>query len=164
MTHPVTYREHATPGTLRRALSEDHRTLEASFKKLLDQAHRDDREGIASAFTAMEAGLKTHLEMEEREILPLFAQMHADDAVRIREEHGYIRRRLEDLGIAIELHALRADMVEDFATLLRAHAAHEDKVMYEWSESALPSGEKRALLHWILARLEERLVASPWAS
>lgn len=58
---------------------------------------------------------------------------------RLTGEHAQIRSALSEMGVAIELHALREEAVTALLGLLRAHGRREDETLYRWTAlAALP--------------------------
>lgn len=114
-----------------------HRHLEESGKRLLDAVTADDRTDTLSLWRDLEKQLLAHLEAEERYMLPAFARADQAEALALVRQHGEIRERLLELGIAVELHHLRVPMFADFVELLRDHADREERLMYVWAKALL---------------------------
>jgi hemerythrin-like domain-containing protein len=114
-------------------LSEDHAALDRLFQELVTEARCGDRTTMGAEWQRFEAQLSTHMDLEEREILPNFAKEHPEEARAILDEHARIRSSLVEMGIDLDLHCLRADRVEAFVALLRAHARREEAVLYPWA-------------------------------
>jgi hypothetical protein len=138
-------------------MHQDHVAIARKLRELAEHAHRGDAAAIHASFEALERALADHLAYEDDRLLPRFAEADPNEAAALRDEHARIRRRLEDLGIALELHTLRAGMIDDFIDLLYRHAVREERALYAWSERALPVAERHELFSWVLARLEDRL-------
>jgi surfactin synthase thioesterase subunit len=149
-----------TPASLLRAMHADHVELEQALSDLSTYAHTGESEPMRMAFSIVERELREHIEAEELLVLSRFAGVHLADAVQLRQDHALILERLENLGVALDLHNLRAEMVDAFVALLRAHAAHEERVLYKWADNFLPPPQKHALFNWLLARFDERLARS----
>jgi hypothetical protein len=143
-------------GLLRR-MHDEHALLAELLRALADAAHRGDTAAMTTLFNQIDKPLRDHLTLEDETILPPFSEADPAQALVLRDQHARIRRRLEDLGIALELHTLRAGMVDDFIELLYAHAVREERAMYAWLELALPLAEQHQLFSWIMGRLEDRL-------
>lgn len=127
------------------ALREDHRRLDEVFETLLNCVHAGEREAAREAWTAFERGLTGHMAAEEATLLPVFDQFEPEEAARVRAEHLRIRTLLDELGVALDLHALREEKVEELVAALRAHAAHEEAGLYPWADQALPEPAADAL-------------------
>jgi hypothetical protein len=123
---------------LRGQLIRDHERLEKLFEDLRAAFEADAREDAARLWTDLDRGLNAHMEFEERHVLPAFRGVDASEAAHLLREHDLIRRRLTVLGVGVDLHVLRAEIVADFIALLRAHARREDALLYRWAERELP--------------------------
>jgi hemerythrin-like domain-containing protein len=122
---------------LRRTLHEDHERLDKLFADLLAAFQADAREDAACLWSAFDRGLRTHMELEERDLFPAFTTVNAPEAAALLREHDRIRQRLLDLGIGVDLHLTRDYQVEEFVRDLRAHAAREDALLYQWAQREL---------------------------
>lgn len=131
----VTSGEPAGPGEL---LRRDHARLDALFTELLDQFEEGNQHDVRAAWVEFDDGLTAHLDLEERVILPLFAQVDRAEAEALRAEHVRIRQLLAELGVGVDLHLVRLDLAREFIDALRAHARREDQLLYRWAESELP--------------------------
>ena len=113
-----------------------HLELEDRYARLLDAMAKDTPE-LRDRFTELEHGLLAHMEAEERYVLPSFARVEHAEALDLIREHGAIRERLLELGVALDLHLVRFQRAHEFIELLRAHAAREQKMMYRWVDTQL---------------------------
>ena len=118
-------------------LSEDHQHLDRLFREIVATCRGGDFVSMRAEWDRFERELGSHLELEEHEILPAFARNHPAEAQGIRDEHASIRAALTELGVDLDLHCLRADRVEAFIALLRAHARREEGLLYPWASGAL---------------------------
>ncbi|HKU39447.1 MAG TPA: hemerythrin domain-containing protein [Polyangiales bacterium] len=135
---------------------EEHAHLETIFNDLIAAANADARTESALLWTEFDSKLRAHMELEEQLILPAFAREHATEAAAILAEHEQIRSQLVNLGVGVDLHLVRADVIERFIALLRGHAAREDALLYAWTQAHLPAPD-------VLERLLERLHRMPKA-
>lgn len=124
-------------GTMATALAEHHRGLQKAIENII--VRRDCGDGgapaiLRPAWEAFERELLRHLEIEERELLPLFAQSYPHEAAGLNKEHDEIRAILFELGLVLERHRLPLDALHQLAAHLRAHAAREDLALYPWLE------------------------------
>lgn len=143
MSHP----ESASPlrhAGLRGQLIRDHERLDRLFEELRAAFDADAREDAARLWAELDRGLIAHMEFEERHVLPAFRAVDSLEASGLLREHDLIRRRLTELGIGVDLHAVRAEVVADFIALLRAHARREDELLYRWAERELPPAAQSA--------------------
>ena len=138
MTHPKDVPPFLLHADLRGELIRDHERLEQLFCELRAAFDGDAREDAARLWTDLDRGLSAHLEFEERHVLPAFRAVDSLEVEGLLREHDLIRRRLTELGIGVDLHAVRAEIVADFIALLRAHARREEDLLYRWAERELP--------------------------
>lgn len=114
-------------------LRADHTLLDTLGEQIIAAIAENDREETARAMNLIQTQVREHLVREERELLPGYAEHSAADAERIRAEHAEIRKTLDELDIATDLHAVRADAVRALLDALRAHAAREETGLYAWA-------------------------------
>jgi hemerythrin superfamily protein len=114
-------------------LSEDHQRLEGLFREIVASCQRGEHANLRADWDRFERELTSHLDLEEKELLPGFARRHLAEAQGLLEEHAAIRAGLTELGVELDLHCLRAERVEAFITGLRAHARREEALLYPWS-------------------------------
>ena len=139
--------------SIRDKLTADHRLLETLFDELLRRLALDDRDETRDAWNEFERGLTAHLDAEEKLVLPAFAFAAPEEAAAIRKEHASIRAKLLELGVAVDLHAIRWPAAAAFITELRAHATREDALMYRWAEKNLEETVRAALVRGLLTRV-----------
>ena len=132
--------------TIRDAFHQDHQRLDGLFEDLLNRVHAGDAAAIREAWTAFEHGLLTHMEAEERDMIPIFRRHDPVEAAAIVEDHAKIRSLLAELGVKLEIHTLREEKVEGLVAFLRAHAAREDAALYLWVDSELPEAPKASIV------------------
>ena len=111
-------------------LTGDHREIEGLLDSLARAAEDADREALLPLWSDLERRLIQHMDAEERYLLPLIEASHPAEAKRTLLEHARIRDRLCELGLAVELHAVRRTDIQALIEVLRAHAEYEDKVLY----------------------------------
>ncbi len=136
-------------------LEADHTRLDAMLTMVARSVREDALEDAKARWNELEVALLAHLDVEEMFVIPAMMALDATEARAILAEHGEIRRTLGDIGIAFDLHTVRADAIDAFCTGLRAHAAHEEVIMYGRIVSELPSSSARALV----ARLRGHVAA-----
>jgi len=119
------------------ALAQHHRGLEGAFDAIVAKAEEGDPLALRAAWTAFEAELVTHLDIEERDLLPLFERSDPGEGEALRAEHEAIRASLFELGLSLDLHQLQATVAIDFVAGLRAHARREGERFYPWIERNL---------------------------
>jgi hemerythrin-like domain-containing protein len=114
------------------SLPEHHHDLEAHYQRLMARCQDGDPLELRCEWALFERELNEHLELEEKELIPRFRRDLPAEAAQICREHDQIRAGLAELGIALDLHALRATAVQEFLDLLRAHAGREEALFYPW--------------------------------
>jgi hemerythrin-like domain-containing protein len=129
---------------LRGELIRDHARLDQLFAELRAAFDADARQDAARLWADLDRGLTAHMEFEERHVLPAFRAIDSLEVEGLLREHDLIRHRLTELGIGVDLHAVRAELVADFVALLRAHAHREDELLYRWAERELPPSARSA--------------------
>lgn len=126
------------------SLREDHEALEGLAGTIIKMVEEGDREDISNAVTAMEAGILSHLEGEERELIPNYARVNPVEAAAILKEHAAIRKNLTELDVTTDLHLLRATALRSLLESLRTHAKRENAGMYRWAEAEATTAESGA--------------------
>ena len=138
MTHA-----HESPGENRQAedlLLEHHRRLDDRLNHLMTRAEGGDPGQLDAAWTAFETELLRHMDLEEVELLPAFAEHDPDEARALLDEHAALRAAMNEIGMTLQLHCLRAEAVADLARRLKAHAAREDAALYTWARAHASTG------------------------
>jgi hemerythrin-like domain-containing protein len=135
-------------------LLREHYELAQLFEDLLNAVEANATEAAAKLWTGFDTRLRAHMELEEHLIVPAFGRAHPSEAAHVLEVHSQIRGTLLKLGMGIDLHLARADMVTRFVDLLREHAAHEDKLMYTWLDQHLDPHTRSAVLERVVGRLK----------
>lgn len=132
--------------TIRTTFQQDHQRLDALFEDLLNRMHVNDAAAAGEAWTAFDAGLAGHLEAEESFMIPIFQRGDPAEAAAILAEHAKIRSLVAQLGMMLDIHALREDTVKELVDFLRAHAAREEAALYRWADTELPEAPKISLV------------------
>lgn len=122
--------------TLGQRLTREHQELDALYEDLANRVHCGDTATIDEAWGPLETRLRAHMDFEERHLLPRFRELAPVTAQQIVGEHAMIRGALADMGVAIEVHALREESLTAFLELLRAHGRREDETLYRCIELA----------------------------
>jgi hemerythrin superfamily protein len=132
--------------TIRDHLLEDHQHIEKLLEEVLEAFRVDDRSGLSTLWTRFERQLLSHLTLEERELIPALMHVNRAAAQGLLNEHAHIRGRLAELGAGVDLHIVRLDGAREFIEELRAHARHEDDLLYRWADEHLEESVRRVLL------------------
>ena len=128
--------------SLRPLLIRDHERLDALFVKLLEEFREGDPKKVRAMWTRFETGLSAHLQAEERHLLPLFAGVEPAEAAGLLAEHATFRKRLDELGVGVDLHVVSLAIALEFVESLRAHARRENRLFYRWAERVEESIQK----------------------
>jgi hemerythrin-like domain-containing protein len=137
-------------------LNRNHQELAALLERLSQAIEASDRGAVAAIWVEFQARLIRHMEAEEHYLLPLIAASHPAEVNQTLLEHTQIRDLIGELGVAIELRAVRSDEIQALSELLHAHSTHEDQEFY------VLAGDKAsvAVEHRVLATLKG-VVRSP---
>jgi hypothetical protein len=144
------------PKNPRIVLEEDHRHVSALLDRLVACVRADDREAAATAWSRMEKALLKHLDVEEMFVFPALLASHREEVEGLLREHAVLRRELGVLGLAIDLHAARAEAIEAFCAVLREHAARESSLAYAQVEQRLTVNIARAIVDRIAAAVNRK--------
>jgi hemerythrin superfamily protein len=123
-------------------LLSDHQRLDALFQRLLDDVQCGDWRVCQATWSGFERQLLEHLETEEKYLLPIVEREYPTETEGLLEQHAGIRRLLADLGVQIELHALREQHVRHFIQFLQTHAAREETLLYRRAKDLPPDVAK----------------------
>lgn len=113
----------------------DHDELETLAKRALAIVEEGDSDEVRALLATIETRLGEHMEGEERELIPRYAEEHMDDAARLLADHANFRRIFGELGIAGDLHLVRLERVKELLDALQAHAKRENAGLYSWAAS-----------------------------
>ena len=152
---------HEVPAvTLRQHLLADHRKVESLLEELLVAFQASDRTLTERLWNEFETRLEAHLEAEETTLIPALEKRAPRDARTLIEEHRHIRRRMLELGTALDLHLARFEMARFFVEELKAHASHEDELLYQWADQELSVAERQSFLSRMVNAILSRLPAA----
>jgi hypothetical protein len=130
--------------TLIDKLEGTHTEIEKLARDVASSIRDDDRECMRDDFAVLERRLLDHMSWEEMYILPDYEKQLPESAARIRAEHADFRARLGEIGLAIDLHSVRADQFDALAERLRVHADREDE-LYKTVAAGLPGDAATAV-------------------
>jgi hemerythrin superfamily protein len=136
------------PNSIGRHLLADHQRLDALFDRLLNVVHAGDWAASHATWSRFEQDLLNHIDAEEVFLLPTFERVDPRETAGLRQEHATIRYLLADMGVRLELHAVKEENVQRLVDSLRAHAAREEALLYGWAKDLAPD-----LAHALLERL-----------
>jgi hemerythrin superfamily protein len=145
-----------TKSSIGQRLLADHMHLDTLFERLLQDVRSGDWAACQRTWGQFEEELLDHIDVEEVYLLPPFENEHPAETAALRQEHATIGYLLADMGVRLELHAVKEPNVQRLMALLRSYAAKEDRLLYEWAKQ-LPSEMVAA----IDRRLSSREIARP---
>lgn len=131
----------ATPHTAKSLLLQDHHALAQHLTQLTCALEGGDPGDVAEVWTQFERSLRDHIDTEERCLFPLVASAHRTEIEQLRLEHQRIRCAMGELGVAVDLHALRKASVDELVLYLLAHAAREEHSLYQWVDD-MPTAQR----------------------
>jgi len=135
MTDPTKeLREHSTLYTY---MLQSHEYLHVLCVRLLAAMEANASDDVRAFWSELDHGLLSHMEAEERHVLPVFVHVDADEARAILREHGLLRELLLELGVAVDLHQLRYGRGVELVGLLLRHAEREEQLLYRWADEHL---------------------------
>lgn len=123
----------------------DHSRIEQLLDEVLEAASADEREALRKRWARLETVLLAHLDTEELYLIPGLARHDAARAEKILEEHARIREVIGQVGLGLELHAVRAAHLQELSTRVREHAKNEEVDFYRWADEALPESTRAAV-------------------
>jgi len=127
-------------------LCDDHQRLDALYEAWLNGVHVNDAEVEERAWSELDRQLAAHLEAEDTHLLPLFDAFDPAEAAAIRAEHVRIRQLAAELGVLLDIHAVRETKAAELIAFLRTHAAREEAKLYPWANRALPEAPRQSFL------------------
>jgi hypothetical protein len=116
----------------------EHGRLERLYGDLLRAYRQGDWPDVIAQWAIFEPALRSHMALEEEKVFPAFREVNPAAAVALLAEHDELRTTLEALGVNIELHSVTPLDAEELVRRLRAHGAHEERILYPWLD--LPGG------------------------
>jgi len=121
-------------------LRADHDDLEALTKKALAQlAEGEDPADVGATISELQQRVLAHLDEEEKNLLPEYAEHAPEDAAALLREHAAFREALAQLDVAADLHLVRVNAVRALLDKLRAHAERENEGLYRWLLAQSPA-------------------------
>lgn len=114
----------------------DHASLDALYERVLE-AMSGAAPQLEELWTEFDHHLRSHMEAEERFVIPALAKVDRLSALMVLREHGQIREEMLELGVACNLHELRLARSRELVEQLRSHAARETSLLYRWADKHL---------------------------
>ena len=114
----------------------DHASLDTLYASVLT-AMGSTADQLDTVWTLFDHHLRSHMEAEERFVIPALAKVDRLAALTLLREHNQIREEMLELGVACNLHELRFARSQELVAQLRDHAAREDALLYRWADQHL---------------------------
>src|SRR5262245_54314948 len=130
VTAPITGRIAAA-----RKLAGEHHELEAVFADVCERARSGDWRVCDEIWDEFGRRLELHMRFEEETLFPDYRRESAESARivdALTAEHDTLRARLFQIGVDIQLHYMRAEVIEAMVAALRQHARREDETLHPW--------------------------------
>ena len=131
---------------LRHSLEADHRRIDRMLTELKRCVEANDQVELHLLWGHFEKSLLSHMDWEEMYVLPSYEERDSQGAQAIRKDHARFRSCLGDMGVAVDLHTLRAATFDELANDLKAHSERETK-LYEWSNEQGKTEKGKSLLY-----------------
>jgi hypothetical protein len=142
---------------VRSKLAMDHEDLDALLQCLAEDVEAPGGRRLEATWAAFESRLIGHLDAEERFLLPLIEASNPDEINRIRADHARIRDSVTELGLAIELHAVRKSRIMELIHFMQAHAKHEDEALYRLAGDKASTAVEHSILESLKAAVRSAL-------
>jgi len=114
----------------------DHASLDTLYGRVLE-AMAGTAQHLEGLWTDFDHHLRSHMDAEERFVMPALAKVDRLSALMLLREHGQIREEMLELGVACNLHELRFARSRELIEQLRSHAARENSLLYRWADKHL---------------------------
>jgi hypothetical protein len=118
----------------------DHEDFAKRFDQLCQTAHEGDWEDVDALWGPFETEFRAHMAFEEKELFDRFAasgEGPKDVVQTLRKQHDEMREQLAQLGVEIQLHAIRAETIDNFVKTIKMHATVESAHFYPWLDKQL---------------------------
>ncbi len=112
----------------------DHIEFEASLERLRSFSEAGDVELALGEWNELEAAMLRHIDAEEMFLLPGYARDEPAEAAMLQSEHADVRRQLGEIGLALDLHALRLSQIDELFRSVARHVARESRTLYAWAD------------------------------
>ena len=130
-------------------LGQHHREIEDACLAILSAGFADEPRDLTRRWSEVEHQLLDHMTAEEHLLLPAYQRADPENAQDLRDQHARLRERAFDIGIAIQLHTIRCEQLQQFVAELRAHARNEEASLYRWADQHLGDDEHHRLRAWL---------------
>lgn len=138
--------------SVRERMLAEHAAIEERALTVL-RAMREKAEPrvVTTHWHAFASNFLEHLDLEDNVVVPALYRRAPRKARGISEEHRYLRARTSEMSALLAGDGLTPDAVASFIEELRAHVRSEERVMYEWADTAMAEPERVDLLRKLTA-------------
>jgi len=143
------YQAEITKQPIRHVLDQHHREIEEACLAILSAGFAGEPRDLAQRWSAIEHQLADHMAAEEHLLLPAYQREDPENAQDLRDQHAWLRERAFEIGVAIQLHTVRCEQLQEFVAELRDHARNEEVSLYRWAERHLTEGQRHRLRAWL---------------
>ena len=142
------------PKSIHQVLEDDHADLQRLLCDLLEAADADvDWRSLVELWGQIERRLLAHFDAEEALVFTRLAQRDWPMVNALLEEHRVLRARLEELGVAVELHMVQSPQLHELVRDINRHAAAETETVYRWADEQVERDMRPGLVVDLLAAL-----------
>jgi hemerythrin superfamily protein len=126
-----------------RILMKDHRKVEDLFEKIEKTEDKEDKQ-LQQLFAKLREELELHTEIEERLFYPEMKKHPGTKKLvgEALEEHGEVKRLLQELAKLSPGEARWSDMIEELEHAVQHHVREEEEQMFPTARTEI--GESRA--------------------
>jgi hemerythrin superfamily protein len=127
-------------------LMKDHRKVEDLFEKI-EKTEDGDRKERAELFNKLREELELHTEIEERLLYPEMKKLQRTKqlAGEALEEHGEVKRLLNELAKLSPAEERWSDMIEELDHAVQHHVREEEEQMFPAARKELTEGRANEL-------------------
>lgn len=119
----------------KRRLLDEHVRLDSQCAELISRTTAGDWRSCDAIWDTFSRNLERHMSYEEDELFPTYAKSSPAAALTVQQldaEHTEFRQRLGTIGVDIQLHLVRVEVLKELVDLLLAHAQCEGQSIYPW--------------------------------
>jgi hypothetical protein len=131
------------------SLDQHHREIEDACLAILSAGFADQPRDLVKCWADIEHQLLDHMTAEEHLLFPAYQREDPENAQDLRDQHARLRAMAFEIGVAIQLHTIRCDALQQFVAELRAHARNEEASLYRWADRHLAGDEDHRLRVWL---------------
>ncbi|HEX7840304.1 MAG TPA: hemerythrin domain-containing protein [Kofleriaceae bacterium] len=130
-------------------LDQHHREIEDACLAILGAGFADQPRDLVKCWADIEHQLADHMAAEEHLVIPAYQRVDPENAQELRDQHARLRAQAFEIGVAIQLHTIRCEQLQQFVAELRAHARNEEASLYRWADRHLAEEQDLRLRAWL---------------